>query len=367
MDDAAGTVRITLRRESFTDKERETVQCAGRLRASAFRFDTGIEAIRLSNARGHVVVLPYLGQMIWRAEFDGVQLSMQSLFTVPRPAKTIVETYGCLAYHPGLLRNGVPGAGDMHPPHGEAPCAEMDEAGLACGTDARGAWIAVTGARDYAIGFGAHYLATPRVVLRADESGCEIVMEVENLSASPMELMYMCHVNFAYAPGARIVQPVPFTPQHVIARTSIPAHVLPTPEYRAQIEAFAANPERLRVLNPDERCDPEQVFYIKGLKRGADGLVHFMLARREGDAFAIAWDPESMPHAIRWILDNTDQRVAAFAMPATCEPEGYTAEKRKGNVRLLGSRAKAHFVTSLSYVDKNRAAAAAAGIESHQP
>ena len=42
-----------------------------------------------------------------------------------------------------------------------------------------------------------------------------------------------------------------------------------------------------------------------------------------------------MPHTIRWMLANSDQRVAAFAMPATCEPEGYLAEKRKGNVRSL--------------------------------
>ena len=62
------------------------------------------------------------------------------------------------------------------------------------------------------------------------------------------------------------------------------------------------------------------------------------MARREGDAFAICWDPEAMPHTIRWILANSDQRVAAFAMPATCEPEGYIAEKRKGNVRALAAK-----------------------------
>ena len=70
-----------------------------------------------------------------------------------------------------------------------------------------------------------------------------------------------------------------------------------------------------------------------------------MLMRRNGDAFAIAWDPKTMPHTIRWILANSDQRVAAFAMPATCEPEGYTAEKRKGNVRSLAGGAKARFST----------------------
>jgi hypothetical protein len=360
--DTIGTVRVALRRESFVEKEREVVDFDG-LSAGTFRYDTGVEAIRLSNHRGKVVVLPYLGQMVWAAAFDGVDLAMTSMFPQPRPAKTIVETYGCLAYHSGLLRNGVPSAEDNHAPHGEAPCAEMDQAGLACGADAAGPWIAVTGVRDYAIGFGARYRATPRVMLRPETSGCQIIMEVKNLSAAPMELMYLCHVNFAYAEGARIVQPVPFTPQHVVARTSIPGHIVPTPVYRALIDAFGSHPARLSVLNESPLYDPEQVFYIKGLKRGPDGLVHFMLMRREGDAFAISWDPESMPHCIRWILDNKDQRVAAFAMPATCEPEGYSAEKRKGNVRLLASGTSAVFATNIAFVNRDHATAAAAAIE----
>jgi Domain of unknown function (DUF4432) len=360
--DVGESVEFALRRESFGEKER-TAARYGALRASIFRFDTGVEAIRLANARGYVVTLPFMGQMVWSAAFDGVELAMRSMFPVPRAAKIIVETYGCFAYHSGLLRNGVPGASDTHALHGEAPCADMDEIGIACGTDARGPWMAVTGARDYAMGFGAHYRATPRVVLRADGAECEIVMEVENLSAAPMDLMYMCHVNFAFAEGARIVQPVPFTPQHVVARTAIPGHVVPTAEYRELIDELAANPARMRVLNEPERYDPEQVFYIKGLKRAPDGLVHFMLLRREGDAFEIAWDPETMPHTIRWILDNGDQRVAAFAMPATCEPEGYTAEKRKGNVRILPSGAMARFVTRIGYVDKASAGSAARSVE----
>lgn len=355
-------VAVALRRASFGEKEREAVRHGG-LTASLFRYDTGVEAIRLSNARGSVVVLPYLGQIVWSATFDGVELAMQSMFRAPRPAKVIVETYGCLAYHAGLLRNGVPSPADTHALHGEMPCAEMDEAGIACGKDERGPWIAVTGLREYAMGFGAHYRATPRVVLRDGETGCQIVMEAENLSAAPMDLMYMCHVNFAFAEGARIVQPVPFTPEHVVTRTVIPGHVTPNPDYRALLDDLAVNPARMRALAEPDRYDPEQVFYIKGLKRDTDGLVHFMLARREGDAFAIAWDPGVMPHTIRWILANSDQRVAAFAMPATCEPEGYLAEKRKGNVRALAGGARASFVTRLDYIDADHAAAAARTIE----
>ena len=70
-----------------------------------------------------------------------------------------------------------------------------------------------------------------------------------------------------------------------------------------------------------------------------------------------------MPHTIRWILVNSDQRVAAFAVPATCELEGYLAEKRKGYARALAGGAKASFATRLDYIDAGHAAAAAKTIE----
>ena len=56
-----------------------------------------------------------------------------------------------------------------------------------------------------------------------------------------------------------------------------------------------------------------------------------------------------MPHTVRWVLANSDQRVCAFAMPATCEPEGYLAEKRKGNVRSLPGGETARFETWIGY------------------
>lgn len=357
-------VDVALRRSAFGEKEREIVRFGG-LAASAFCYDSGVAALRLTNPRGSVVVLPFMGQIVWGAEFDGVRLQMESMFREPRPARTIVETYGCLAYHAGLLRNGVPGAGDNHPLHGEMPCAEPQAAGIACGIDARGPWIAATGVFEYAMGFGAHYCATPRVVMRTGEAGCEIVMEVENLSAAPMDLMYMCHVNFAFAENARIVQPAPFTPEHVVTRVAVPSHVSPTPQYRAMMAELAANPGQMSRLDHPERFDPEQVCYIKRLRPGPDGRVQFMLERREGDAFAISWDAAVMNHTVRWILASGDTRVAAFAMPATCEPEGYTAEKRKGNVRVLASGAKAKFSTQLAYVERARAADLAKAIEAN--
>jgi hypothetical protein len=191
-------------------------------------------------------------------------------------------------------------------------------------------------------------------------------MAVDNRSAAPMELMYMCHVNFAFAEGARIVQSAPFTPEHVAVRTAIPGHVTPNEDYRALIAELARDPARMERLDEPGRYDPEQVFYVRGARSGPDGLVRYLMRRREGDAFWIAWDAAAMPHTIRWILVNGDQRVAAFAMPATCEPEGYTAEKRKGNVRSLPGGGSARFVTHVGYVDTANADAAVRAIEGNR-
>ena len=359
---AEAEARFALRREMFGDKEREIARF-GDLSAHAFRYDTGVEALRLRNPSGDAIALPFLGQMLWSARFEGVDLAMRSMFAEPRNVANIVETYGCLAYHSGLLRNGVPGPEDTHPLHGEAPCAPMDTAEIVCGADARGRFLALTGKREYAMGFGAHYLSQPRLTLRENETALDMAMEVENLSAAPMDLMYMCHVNFAFCEGARLVQPIPFDAAQVVARASIPGHVTPTDAWRALLADVAQNPGRLERLSEPALYDPELVFYLKDAPVQADGRVAYAMLRREGDAFAIRWDPKIMPHTVRWVLVNSDQSVAAFAMPATCEPEGYAAEKRKGHVRVLAGGARAAFATEIAYVARDLAPGVVNAIE----
>ena len=38
----------------------------------------------------------------------------------------------------------------------------------------------------------------------------------------------------------------------------------------------------------------------------------------------------------RWIWRTPDQDALGLVLPATAEPEGYSAEKAKGNIRTLG-------------------------------
>lgn len=357
------TTDIALQKCFFGEAERQIASFGG-MTARLFRYDSGIEALRLTNRRGHLVVLPYFGQMIWEAEFDGVDLSMEDMFTMPRPADVIVGTYGCFAFHSGLLRNGCPSPEDDHPLHGEMPCAPMDRAGLACGVDPEGPWMAVTGEREYVMGFGSHYMARPRVVMRPDSALFDIAMEVENLSGEVMDLMYMCHVNFAFCDGARIIQPAEFTPADTVVRTTVPGHVRPTPDYQKLIDTLAVDPAAMEVLDEPQRYNPEQVFYIRNLKTDRVGQTRLMMRRPQGDGFSIAFDRQAFPHTVRWILVNSDQKVAAFALPSTCEPEGYRAEMRKGHVRSLAGGATANFTVRLGHLDAAEATQAESEIRS---
>ncbi|CAD9223245.1 Putative cytoplasmic protein [Burkholderia cenocepacia] len=338
---------IELRRDDFREAPRTLYRTDG-LIVTAFAYPSGVEALKLENRRGHLVVLPYLGQMIWAAEFDGRDLTMKQMFRQPKRAASIIDTYGCFMFHSGLLRNGCPGPDDTHALHGEMPCAPMDRASLVVGTDARGATVEVTGEYEYVQGFGSHYVARPSVRLAAHDARMTIAMEVTNLGGTPMDLMYMAHLNYAYVPGGRFVQSLPAGGMRL--RDSVPAHVKPTAAWRDYTATLAREPARLATLDAPALYDPEIVFFMNDVETDADGVAHFRLAHPDGGAFHTAYRPAQFPHATRWVLHNADQQVAAFALPSTCEPEGYEAERRKGHVAALAPGASRRFEVVTGYL-----------------
>ncbi|AKM04755.1 aldose 1-epimerase family protein [Burkholderia pyrrocinia] len=338
---------IELRRDDFREAPRTLYRTDG-LAVTAFAYPSGVEALKLENRRGHLVVLPYLGQMIWAAEFDGRDLTMKHMFRQPKRAASIIDTYGCFMFHSGLLRNGCPGPDDTHALHGEMPCAPMDRASLVVGTDAHGATVEVTGEYEYVQGFGSRYVARPSVRLAEHDAQVTITMDVTNLGGAPMDLMYMAHLNYAYVPGGRFVQSL--SRGGLRLRESVPAHVKPTAAWRDYTATLAREPERLATLDTPALYDPEIVFFMNGAETDADGVAHFLLAHPDGGAFHTAYRPEQFPHATRWILHNADQQVAAFALPSTCEPEGYEAERRKGHVAALAPGATRRFDVVTGYL-----------------
>ena len=335
-------IRVALRKDWFTEKEQVLVE-SGILTATLFLYDSGVHAVRLANEHGHIIVLPYKGQQIWNAFFHGRTLNMKTMYRQPKTSDHFLSTYGCFMMHCGPLRMGCPGPEDDHVLHGDLPYAGYDEASLVLGEDEQGKYMGVTGLFDYNRAFGEKYQARPLVKLHGGSSLVDISMEVENRSHYPMELMYMCHVNFRPVEYGRIVQSVPWTKECMGVRTVIPEHVEASPGFVDFLGKLEKDPKLTAVIRPDDEYDPEIAFFMQSPKVDSSGWSHFMQVHPDKSADYVRYKPEELDHNTRWISRTADQAGLGLALPATCDPEGYTAEKRKGNIKEIPARTSVSF------------------------
>jgi hypothetical protein len=81
-------------------------------------------------------------------------------------------------------------------------------------------------------------------------------------------------------------------------------------------------------------------------------MTHMLQKHPDGTSDYMSWSVRDLDHTVRWILTHEDQKVAAMALPATCDPEGYTAEKKKGNVRSIPGLGKVRFALRAGYLDQ---------------
>ena len=324
---------VHLHRRYFGELERSLVE-HGPLSASTFLFHTGVHALRLKSDRVDLVMLPFQGQQIWQAVVDGRDLTMASMFGEPRPTREYLRTYGGFLIHCGVTAMGVPGEGDTHPLHGELPNAPFDKAYVIVGKDERGAYLGLGGEYQHTVAFAHNYLARPLVKLYEGSARFTMELEIHNLKRTEMELMYLAHINFRPVDNGRLVYSAPADPEHVRVRRSIPSHVTQREGYGEWLEHLSKHPEAHHVLKSGLLFDPEVVFFIDYLA-DAEGWAHTMQVRPDGTADYMRHRPEELGTGVRWICRTPDQDALGMTDPATAEPEGYNAEKAKGNLKTV--------------------------------
>jgi len=345
----------------FTERERPLIQ-HGALSASAFRFDSGVCALRMSNELGSLVMLPFQGQQIWSAEFGRRELTMVSMFDEPRATRTYLETYGGFLLHCGATAMGVPAKGDTHPLHGELPNAPYQKAYLVFGEDARGPYVGLGGRYQHTVAFSYNYAAQPLVRLYAGSSLFNVSMTITNLKRTEMEWMYLAHINFRPVDNGRLVYSAHCTPEHVRVRRSIPSHVRPGPGYVEFLEELGEHPEKHHVLAPDLVFDPELVFTID-YEADEEGWAHSMQVHPDGSADYVRHRPDLLDKGVRWICRTPDQDALGLVLPATAEPEGYSAEKAKGNVKVIPAQSQVHFEMDIGTLSPEKAQAVEAKVQ----
>jgi hypothetical protein len=326
--------QIDLIPTQFAEKER-SLATFGPLTASGYTFPSGVAAVRLRSDVGEVTVLPFQGQQIWSLSFGGRNLTMRSMFDQPYPTREFLHTFGGFLQHCGVTGVGGPSAGDTHPLHGELPNAPYQSAYVITGEDERGVYIGVGGSYRHTVAFSYNYTAAPLVKLYQGSTILSVEMTITNHKRSSMEIFYLAHANFRPINDGRLVYSAQRTPAHVRVRSSIPSHIKPGPGYKEFIAELGNEPTRHEILSPDLPFDPEVVFFIDYLA-DAEGWAHTMQIHPDGAADYIRHRPDQLPKATRWISRTPDQDAIALVEAGTSEPEGYSAEKAKGNALVLG-------------------------------
>lgn len=325
------SARIALYQTHFGEREKPLCE-TGEITVSTFRYDSGVAALRISNARGEIILLPFQGSQIWRAAFDGRGLTMRSMFEEPRATVNYLETYGGFLIHCGLAGLGAPGPEDTHPLHAELPNAPMQTAWLEVDENR----ITACSSYQHTVAFSTKYNATVSTNLAAGKALIDVSVAVENLKSTPMDVMYLAHANFKPVEHGELHYSADYDSRSVRVRRSIPSHVSPKPGYLEFLEDLADDPTLSHVLEPGLAFDPEVVFEID-MRAGADGLAHALQKHPQGYSDYIRYRPDQAPQTMRWICRTPDQDGLGLAFPATAGVEGYNAEKAKGRgIELAG-------------------------------
>jgi len=320
--------------------------------ADLFKYNSGVEAIKLSNARGHITILPFKGQQIWDAHFDGHDLGMISNVKEPLQSNDYLENFGCFLLHCGATRVGAPTEKCQHPLHGDLPNANYNSAYLEWATDEKGEYLSIGGAYHYNSFFGNSYIARPEIRLYQNKTTIELKMDIENTSNTSMELMYLCHINFRPQDNATLHYSADYNSTSVRLRKSIPSHITVSDEFKKSLEIIDKDIITHHKLDGSISFDPEHVFFID-YKSDSQGWAHSLLELSSGEAYYVAHKPSQLPRANRWISRTANHDAIAIVEPATCEVEGYELEKLKGNIQVL--QPKETFIANMivGLIDKN--------------
>jgi hypothetical protein len=323
---------------------------AGELIASTFTYSTGVAGLRIANSVGELEILPFQGQQIWRATFYGRPLTMRSMFNEPNPTTDYLSTYGGFLIHCGAIGMGNPSSEDTHPVHGELPNAHYRQAELLIGSDEHGPYISLTGKYQYSVAFSHNYIAQPTLTLRENDGRIHVTMVIKNLKYSPMEFMYLAHINFLPVDNGQIVDTAPIGIAHVRITHVMQGLYESSPTYRNMIEDFEHDPEKHRTLLSGGLIDPEIVLAVNALpdKRG---WATSMQIHPDGTADFVRHRPEEFKHCLRWICRSGDQEALGLLLPSTAEPDGYLAERAKGNLQIINPHEEACFSFECGMLD----------------
>lgn len=301
----------------FGDRPVKLIQ-NGELCATAFRYESGVCGLKLENECCSMVVLPYMGQQIWFAEFNGRNLTQKSIFDQPLATTKFGDNYGGFLLHCGLTNLNCPGEGEDYPIHGELPFARYQEAYAGIGRDEAGTYLAAGGTFVYRNSQEYHYAYSPQLRLYSKETVAQMHIDIHNRRSSALDYMFMCHMNWLAVEGSRIVYSAPKDKEHIsVSPTEMEGDSPRAAAIREYGKRLMENPLIGDVLDSHTQCyDPEMCTAIR-YKADDCGWAHAMEVLPPGDACYVGFDTGKLPYALRWVCRTGDEEGIGIALPTT--------------------------------------------------
>lgn len=329
--------KINLYKEFFVEKEK-TVFEAGSLKASLFKYANGIEAVKLSNDKGYVTLLPFVGQQIWDMEFLGHNMVMKSIYDDPEICYDFYgESYGCFLMHCGLTAMGNPTAEDTHTPHGELPIAKYKEAYILAGEDEKGKYISLSGSYTHKRAFEHDYEFTPECRLYEGASTIDMIITFTNHKDLPLEYFYLCHINYRPIDGAQLIYTA--KSENIVAHHEVPEGYPKelADKTNAYLDKLDKDASIMNVIDSKTQSYAPEIVFTCKYDADENGDAHTMQLLPDGYACYVMHKPEELPFGVRWISRTKDEDALGMVLPATAQHMGYLYCKEKGLEKYLQS------------------------------
>ncbi len=357
--------KINIYENYFSELEKE-ICSFGELSATLFTYKTGVKAIKIKNSKGSATILPYMGQMIWRLDFNGVELSMKTMYTDPIPVtEDYTGSYGCFLMHCGLTAMGNPTERDNHKPHGELPIAKYEDVCILMDTDEKGDYIAVTGKYNRKFCYDVNYDFIPLIKLYKNATFIDIKASFTNNKDIPLEYYYLCHINHKPIDGAKLL--------YTADRKTIKVNRCVPENYWDEAGGDATNKYLDRLMgNPSlmdevgqegQAYSPEIVFSMK-YTADENGNAYTMQLNPDGTATYVVHRPEELPVGTRWISRTEDEDAMGMILPATSEHLGRTYCREHGQQKYLNKGETITYNMQTGLLDEKGAKALAEKIKS---
>jgi hypothetical protein len=321
----------------FFEKESELLKFES-CSVSIFRYQSGVEAIRIHAGRSEFIWLPYLGQQFWDWIIDGKSLKLEGFVKEPSYGRNFLQNYGGFLIHCGMTAMGNPGVNDTHPQHGELPIARFNEAWIEIIQEDGHEVLTVNGRLHWHIPFVAEYYCIPSVRILPDGLSLHAEVRMENPTSSIMDYMYLAHINFAFSGARELLSTAPFDSNHVVIRNEI-------------IPGLAANPALIKHIDHTTRYEPEFVATIND-QDVTDGSVGSILVHNDGTSRWVSQEVSALDHHVLWITHNADRGACGFHLPSTAGSDGFTSELGRGNIKHLMPGSNVTFRYDCGFSDK---------------